>query len=292
MNIKTLKHWLSHFVYRYSNYQVEDDCDTNLPIYGLYHVLCINNWLGLMEKQIRHLKESGLYERMDMLFVSAIISQNKDKEDILKIGGDKCKIVVVNDTPEAFEMPALEYIWERAKKENFYFFYFHSKGISYEIELPPYLVEYNFPKLKRCVNRWREMMEYFIFDRYKDAISSLQNYNTYGCCYTINEYNVKYYSGNFWWSKSDYIRQIPPITDQQRKHRYFAENWVCSCTDKNFSPFNINTNPYLSIVPERYYRKDRKLVFSEMISSIINHYQFWIRELYKKLRDKFFYHKQ
>lgn len=290
MNIQTLKYWGSHFVYRYRNHRVEGHHETNLPIYGLYHILCVNNWKILMEKQISHLKNSGLYDRMDLLLVSAIVSQNKDEEDIVRIGGDKCKVVVMNDSPHVFEFPALEYIRKKSLNEDFYFFYFHTKGISYETN-PIYKAAFNFQELKKCVNRWREMMEYFIFDRYKDAITVLHNFDTYGCCYTINEYNIKFFSGNFWWSKSDYIRIIPEMTEEQRKHRFFAEHWICSCSDRNFSQFDINTNPYLSIVPERYYRKDRKLVFSEMISSIINHYQFWIRELYKKICFKFFNNK-
>ena len=35
--------------------------ETSLPVYGVYHIFCDKDWQRMVEMQIRHLKESGLF---------------------------------------------------------------------------------------------------------------------------------------------------------------------------------------------------------------------------------------
>jgi hypothetical protein len=107
--------------------------------------------------------------------------------------------------------------------------YVHSKGIT---------------SLSKKVNRWRKLIEYGVIERWEDNINALNaGYDTSGIFYTdkwvtLNNKRYFYYSGNFWWAKSSYIKtlkrpilnfwKVEPDEDEDlwnSRHRY--ELWLC-----------------------------------------------------------------
>lgn len=45
------------------------------PIYGVYHVMMAPGWQTLVTKQMKNLRESGLLDATEQLFVSVIVAQ-------------------------------------------------------------------------------------------------------------------------------------------------------------------------------------------------------------------------
>ena len=102
-------------------------------------------------------------------------------------------------------------------------------------------------------------MEYFIFYKHNVAVNVLKQYDAYGCKYDdpiVPPYHYRYYAGNFWWSKSSYIRTLPEFTEKEKKNRYWAENWLLLRADKIFSAFNTPAELYAVEILRNIYKKD------------------------------------
>ena len=122
-------------------------------------------------------------------------------------------------------------------KEKFgdsdYILYLHTKGAS----------KINDPKYSNIIT-WRHVMNYFNIERVLDVFKLFEKteFNTYGILF----YGY-FYSGNFWWMKSDYAKSIN-LTGI-KKNRFNAEikyiqsgeNW------KPYSPYDIEQTDNYSI---------------------------------------------
>lgn len=253
----------------------------NEDIIGVYHIFCAEGWEGLVSEQMQSLKVSGLYEQTKTLYVTCITPQvgGGNIEIVKEIVGSKCEIVEISNNPSRFEFPAIDFIYRMAQERQFYVYYFHTKGVSYQrTELAQY-PEKNYTKLRENVAAWRKFMEYFNFYRWDDALRALSQYDTYGCKHmdeTVNGNRHKFYSGNFWWSKSDYIRKLPPITPVQYKNRYFAENWLCQKTEKCYDAFPTSLELYAIKICPSIYRDDINSSLKDIISTYIIHIKYSI----------------
>lgn len=261
------------------------------PIYGMYHVFCVNRWVDLVNEQLASCKDSGLLSKTTKLFISCVYTTEADIDDLKEIIG-KYRVdfeitVALPVQDNQFEFPALEYIHDRALKEDFYIYYFHTKGVSYTAKSANSYPSPKLEKLKRCSDAWRKMMEYFIFCKHNVAINVLKSYDTYGCKFDdpiVPPFHYKYYAGNFWWSKSSYIKTLPPFSDREKQNRYWAENWLLLKTDKIFSTFNTPTELYAVKIPECVYTKDKNLTgggIIEYLNYFWGHYMFVLKKLLK-----------
>jgi len=164
-----------------------------------------------------------------------------------------------------------------------------SYWVSYQKETSVNYPMKNFIQLKENAKSWRKMMEYFNFYKYNVAVNVLKDFDTYGCYYQdpiVFPYHYKYYAGNFWWSKSSYIKHLPPLLSKNYKNRYWAENWLCQNARKIFSAFNTSAELYAVRIPSSIYpppslygNKRRHNV----AHFIISHYFYLIRYLLSKL---------
>lgn len=184
-----------------------------------------------------------------------------------------------------FEFPALEYIRERALTEEFYVYYFHTKGVSYTTNNLQGYPTKKLQKLKKCSRAWRKMMEYFVFYKHNVAINVLKEYDSYGCVYIsplTHPHHYKYYAGNFWWSKSSYIRTLPQISYNDKKNRYWAENYLLLKTDKYFSAFNTHVQLYAVEIPMSLYNMETKTNVFDMIKFTYRHFMFIFQKKFMK----------
>lgn len=270
---------------------IESKYDINKKkIIGVYHILCVNDWPSLVTEQIRYLKESGLLSQTKTLYISAIIKEYNDVEIIKKIvdTNNKLDFIYIGYDTSVYEYPALEFIYNKAQEDDFYVYYFHTKGISYQKEKSMEYPSKDFKQLKKNTNAWRRMMEYFIFERYNYALKALQTYDAYGCYYRdpiVPPFHYKYYAGNFWWSKSEYIKYLPPITTEIKGNRYLAENWLLQNSSKIYSSFNTSAELYAIYIPEILYKRKDIYITSliEFIKFYISHYNFIIKKYFLKI---------
>ena len=158
----------------------EGDPKNELPIYGVYHVMLDTGWEPLVRRQIDNLRKSGLLDATTTFYVSCIAAHQEDVDCLKRIINSDKLVIISNVTdPKRYEYPALEFIKQLSEKEDSLFYYFHSKGISYQSLTSN---DRLFRSFKQKIEAWREMLEYFIFDKWKVAVNVLnEGYDTYGC---------------------------------------------------------------------------------------------------------------
>lgn len=256
------------------------------PIYGVYHIYCIDSWKSLFQDQLNLLNKSELLNHTTKLYIS-VITKFEDDIRFIQSFDQWGKFVIINIDKEAskFEFPALEYIRSLSEKERFFVYYFHTKGVSIT---PQTFINYqrfhtSFSHLKKNSEYWRKMMEYWIFTKYNVALNVLSSgYDTYGAyLYECPKYS--YYTGNFWWAKSSYIKNLSHFTDVKKKNRYVAETWLLSVPGKrkSYCPFYCISESYaVPLFPSMY-----KQIFSikDIILFFYYHYRFCLYKLYQRI---------
>lgn len=242
----------------FRTYQLRDcsredvPCSPQLPVYGFYHVFCANRWQPLVESQLDRLRRSGLLDHTRRLYVSCIIGTDEDLKQLQQMTeGMPVEFVRVARDAALFEYPALEALYAKAKEEDCMVYYFHTKGISFAAPSP----DRKFMRFRRNVEAWRDLMEYFLMDKWNIAVNALQEgYDTYGCNRTPPPpAPYKMYSGNFWWVRSSYIRRLPQLTDDQKKDRMTAETWLYFGQPNDFSAWDCLGMLYRVYVPRSLY---------------------------------------
>ena len=251
--------------------------DTELPVYGIYHIFCDKDWQKMVSGQIAHLKNSGLFERSTKLYVSIIARNDEDIAELRRIVGDDSKLEIIADgrDPRKFEYPALQFLRRKCIGEDCLVYYFHTKGITYQ-NLST--ADRKFNNFKRNIEAWRLMMEYFLFDKWKVAVNLLsgsrlaaadgpqrrpadgERFDVYGC-YRFPPPPMQYYlyAGNFWWARALYVRTLPDFDESRMAgDRFFAEEWLFRGNPKSFSAFDTLADIYCVDMVPPLYRSDMK----------------------------------
>lgn len=222
------------------------------PIYGVYHVYCAPGWQELVARQVRHLRESGLLAVTKTLFVSMAAARPEDAETLKAlVDTPKLQLAAVEQGGGQYEYPALRQVRRLAFKEDCHLYYFHTKGISYRsLDTDDRL----FRSFQRKMEAWREMMEYFVFDRWRVAVHALQaGYDAYGC-YQWPPKAYTMFSGNFWWAASGHVRRLPDFREEvSRDNRFYSEVWLYEVAPRVFSPFETVADLYYVCIPRSVY---------------------------------------
>lgn len=102
---------------------------------------------------------------------------------------------------------------------GWYVLWFHTKGLSY-------------PK-NPVWDNWRNCMTKVCLWNWEDCVDLLaKGYDTVGAHWmTHQKYSMippgqRYWGGNFFWARSDYLLTLPPVASDSRENRYEAEVWV------------------------------------------------------------------
>ena len=130
---------------------------------------------GNIKRQLERLYSSGLYEKLDAIFLN-ISTQNIEGE--LDIKGfltkyNKIQLKITNGL-EKYERPTLEWLYEFSNtcSKNVRILYFHTKGISrYTSTLYP------------NVKDWTNLMETVLIDNYTTCFGCLEKADTCGVNY-------------------------------------------------------------------------------------------------------------
>jgi hypothetical protein len=110
-----------------------------------------------------------------------------------------------------FEFPTLRALKADcdAATEDLNILYLHSKGAS---------------KDTRAAEDWRRLMLHFTVERYPEALKQLESHAA--CGVNIRKEPALHFSGNFWWARSSYIKQLKTIESLDQADRYQAEFWI------------------------------------------------------------------
>ena len=185
-------------------------------IYGFHHICFKNNGQQIFEEQLQKIKDSGLYDRSNKIFCSLLGQRNN------YVLPDKYEIIYENEKMDVYERPILRYMYDNSSINEGKYWYIHTKGIRH----------YQTPN-ENPVRDWRNYMEYFIITKWQQCVNDLNNYDVVGV--SLQREPKIHYSGNFWWSKSSYIKTNKPefknnnTSNNIHNSKYYdGEMWICN----------------------------------------------------------------
>lgn len=210
----------------------------------VYHIYCVGNYKEIVRSQIKRLRDSGLYEWCDVIEVSCIDTSEK-YEDIDRIFEGMDKVKLFKTPRNNFEYWGIKKVWDLSQKYDGQVLYFHTKGVANKYtnlktnevnDWKSYGVEY-----------WREMLEYYLIDNFKECLNRLENYDS--CGVTCND---GWFWGNFWWSNFSYVRKN---SEPSHGDRWYFEAWLNhGRLSNNYEFYKLNFNLYFSNLPSDLYK--------------------------------------
>ena len=232
------------------------------PIYIYIHAALINNWADVLYTQLSKVKKSGLYDACEAIFIGMVgnhdvINFDHNIVPIVK-EYDKIHICGYNGDLSLYETFTLDKLHKHAKKEDAYFLYFHCKGVGYDYRNPQWL----------NIKLWRDFLEYFTIEKWEDCVKGLEEYDVAGAGWLKESkiYNG-HFSGNFWWSKSSFLKTLPSVEKTKvDKNQFFkdgdlkykGEFWLGSKKPKvkDFHPISSCNNTVSFFYKNLYFDKN------------------------------------
>lgn len=187
-------------------------------IIGVYFVALLNEWEPIVKPQLSRLFESELFKQTNELHVRVYFNRDDDFNKFKSLLVNDKKIILTSTKKNEYEFGALRILKNLSKREDFYGYYLHAKGVSRTIN----------KQLSKCVKSWREYMEYFLIEKYDFCIEQLNNgWDAAGVKLRRTPGSEFFhFSGNFWWANSKFIKGLPEINDLDLNKRHDAEFWI------------------------------------------------------------------
>jgi hypothetical protein len=189
--------------------------------YIYIHVCCINNWKDVLDQLYNNIKSSGLHDVVERIKCN-ILCKPETKEDVemyfseLLLADAKLELLGITCNISLYETPTINLLHAHAtdSEEEFNVLYLHTKGVT---------------RTSVSVNDWINYMIYFNIIKHKTCIDRLADHDAVG----VNLVNVfqLHYSGNFWWSKSSFIRKLKRC---EHTHYNSPEFWLTEGKNGNF----------------------------------------------------------
>lgn len=228
----------------------------------VYHTYLVGGWKELIDKQLKRLIKSGLYENANEIWVTINLADNLESE-VYEFFKSYNKIKLEFHTDNFAEYPGIKKVKELCEKYDCKIFYFHTKGVSNNW----ITFESKQPSQKKIdnVNSWRECMEYFLIDNWNKCIEKLETYDNVGV-----SCNNGWFSGNFWWSKSSHIRKTREVG---KWIRWDYEDWLNRNVkdSTNFEFYHMSFHPFVSNLNPVFYKdgcekfKEKKIIIKNAV---------------------------
>jgi hypothetical protein len=206
-------------------------------IIGYFHICQKDKWKKSFNLIWDKIESSGLLDAVYKIRIGLLVEEEKEP-DLTLFKHPKCEVIFIKNSTE-YERPTLLHMRFAAEKEpNAKYFYLHSKGIKWFDT-----------KIEEIVIDWINLMLYWNIEKWKLAVSKLDNYTTYGC-----NFMTYHYSGNFWWSTSQHIIKLPKTIGPKYTD---PEYWVLKHNLDNY--YNVfssgleGQSHYFIRYPKKYY---------------------------------------
>lgn len=226
------------------------------PIEVFYHFYIPNNhqapnWVWWLDQQLQLIRDSKLHDIAD---INMAVTMPKYIDDFgnwpIRANGNGreinqhrvnleyklieyvalrypfVNILNIRDTgePNLYEGQTLRFLHDRCLKADIDVLYIHNKGVQSQIAGPP-------------VYNWREVLNHFCIKEWPRCVRMLREYDIVAVGDGQDPNVSCSRSGNFWWSKSSYIRTLPnPLNSHEyapeemfpdrESYRYAFEYWV------------------------------------------------------------------
>ena len=207
----------------------------NTVNYVYIHVCCINNWKQVFTMLLNKIKTTGLYDNIREIRCGIL-----GKYDIAFFNDPKINIIYNSSDMTLYETPTINLLHQHSLEEDFNVLYIHTKGVKTNGE-------------NANVNDWTNYLCYFNIGHHATNVRLLHEYDCVGV--NLQGDSPFHYSGNYWWSKSQYIRNLEKCVYTQYCSPEF---WL---TEKKLGTYvslwNSNVNHYhQSYSEDNYVNKD------------------------------------
>jgi hypothetical protein len=216
-----------------------------MQVIGYIHICQLGDWKRSFNMLMTRIRESGLYSvatefRCGVVSPTGTITQDEIFMD------PKIKIVCSGYSQE-YERPTLLHMRNSAEidGDNKRYLYLHTKGLRwFGTSKEPFVVD------------WINLLLYWNVNKWRDALSMLETYDTYGCNYYCKD-NVwpHHYSGNFFWTTPKHLKTLPRYIGPGYNDPEF---WLCSNKPKVHNAFTSGLEGmghYDTPFPESIYKK-------------------------------------
>jgi len=203
------------------------------------HVCIFKNWRTVYNDIMKKIHESSLIEisNINVIYVNdKIFPEDAKYKNVNYIyGGEMYE----------YEYPTLKALYDFSINDttNSNVLYLHTKGIT---------------RNEITVHDWRNMMLYFNVEKWQDRIVELNEYDATGCNLSkgIQQgLNATWFSGNFWWSKTEYIKKLKD-PNNWKSNRLMAEFWLGTQNGDFKCCHRSGINHYQKLYPrEKYVKK-------------------------------------
>lgn len=211
-----------------------------------FHLLCENDGYSRFMRTYTKIIRSGLIDHIEHIYLN-LAGKHKwffyDQLTNHKLIKTLPRICINNDN----ESETLNFLRDFSKYNDGLSLYLHSKGVTR-------IFKENV--CKECIQDWIDCMEYFLIEKYDIAIQALEHHDTCG----INLKKNSHYSGNFWWAKNTYLRNLPPCKNQ---YLFCEQNFLKLHlgSNKNLHQTSIGWPAWLKKrYPRNLYTQDEPLV--------------------------------
>ena len=204
-------------------------------VHVYYHVYAIDGVESIIDEQLDLIKKNFDFPHILNVGIS-IADENKCTTNIIN------KFKHIRDIrAKGNEFTTIDLIEKDISKfgNSDYILYLHTKGASKQTD-----TMYN------NIVSWRHLMNYFNIEKHKLVFSVFEKteYNTYGVLLSNGD-GWKLYSGNYWWAKASYIKELN-FENIKKRNRYQAE-WNFVSIGENWKPYsayNVNERNHYSIL--------------------------------------------
>jgi len=184
-----------------------------MGIFCFMHVCNKSIGISIFKDQILKIINSGLYEKLDKIYIGYLGEYCNEFKDLL-FQHDKLNLIFFSKDLKLMEFPTLNKlkIFCDESNENHQILYIHTKGVRFPNSI--------------FLRDWRNYMEYFLIEKYNICIKDLESYDALGVNFKSSPWC--HFSGNFWWTKSDYVKKLKLISELDKDFRRSAELWLLS----------------------------------------------------------------
>ena len=149
---------------------------------------------GIMMTLYDAIRQSGLHRIIAGIKCNILTTDRNDAAFFADL--ENVEVIGIHDELSVYETPTINLLHAHAKTEDFYVLYLHTKGVKHNGAYP-------------CITDWVKYMIHFNIGKHETCIAALSEYDTVGVNLHRGTGNT-HYSGNFWWSTSDYIKKLEP----------------------------------------------------------------------------------
>lgn len=217
----------------------------------VYHCYLVNNWKEVVKQQLLRVKSSGLYDAVDLFYITVNLDNKKEGQDseFNQLIAEYSKVQVEFFTTNTYEYPGIKKVKELGDNyDDLKILYFHAKGVSNNY------IRLNQPEISekkvRNVRAWSECLEYFLIDKWEESVEKLNEND----CVGVTNVNGWYW-GNFWWVNANYVKRCEEVDYWSR---WSYEAWLSNYVEgdkKFFQWYHFTFNPYITFLDSDFYKE-------------------------------------